>query len=205
MISGAFLTSTKTSVPRPKIYGETSRHSLLGNCGYQLVLGANDQATAEYAFRALGKRTIRYQSESRTIELMGLPRRTKVEHIRERDLMMPQEVRQMPENKMVLLIEGQRPIFGEKLRFFQTQPFKSAEAYSQANIPQVPEVDYFPPKAVPATTPQYANGGKTVRNSLAGASERGEAFGSRRGGGSTAQGSHCSRRETCSTCQTHSQ
>ncbi|MDX0852492.1 type IV secretion system DNA-binding domain-containing protein [Sinorhizobium medicae] len=142
-----------------EIYGETSRHSLLGNCGYQLVLGANDQATAEYASRALGKRTIRYQSESRTIELMGLPRRTKVEQIRERDLMMPQEVRQMPENRMILLIEGQRPIFGEKLRFFQTQPFKSAEAFSQANIPQVPEVDYLSPKPVPATTPQYAKGG----------------------------------------------
>ncbi|MEY9722144.1 type IV secretion system protein VirD4 [Sinorhizobium fredii] len=142
-----------------EIYGETSRHSLLGNCGYQLVLGANDQATAEYASRALGKRTIRYQSESRTIELMGLPRRTKVEQIRERDLMMPQEVRQMPENKMILLIEGQRPIFGEKLRFFQTQPFKSAEAFSQANIPQVPEVDYLSPKPVPSTTPEYAEGG----------------------------------------------
>ncbi|RVG41625.1 type IV secretory system conjugative DNA transfer family protein, partial [Sinorhizobium meliloti] len=142
-----------------EIYGETSRHSLLGNCGYQLVLGANDQATADYASRALGKRTIRYQSESRTIELMGLPRRTKVEQIRERDLMMPQEVRQMPENKMILLIEGQRPIFGEKLRFFQTQPFKSAEAFSQANIPQVPEVDYLAPKPVPATTPEYAKGG----------------------------------------------
>ncbi|MDX0060729.1 type IV secretion system DNA-binding domain-containing protein [Sinorhizobium meliloti] len=142
-----------------EIYGETSRHSLLGNCGYQVVLGANDQATAEYASRALGKRTIRYQSESRTIELMGLPRRTKVEQIRERDLMMPQEVRQMPENKMILLIEGQRPIFGEKLRFFQTQPFKSAEAFSQANIPQVPEVDYLSPKPVPATTPEHAKGG----------------------------------------------
>ncbi|NRQ18893.1 type IV secretory system conjugative DNA transfer family protein [Ensifer sesbaniae] len=142
-----------------EIYGETSRHSLLGNCGYQLVLGANDQATAEYASRALGKRTIRYQSESRTIELLGLPRRTKVEQIRERDLMMPQEVRQMPENKMILLVEGQRPIFGEKLRFFKTQPFKSAEAFSQANIPQVPEVEYLPAKAVPATTSEYANGG----------------------------------------------
>ncbi|EHK79360.1 TRAG family protein [Sinorhizobium meliloti CCNWSX0020] len=90
---------------------------------------------------------------------MGLPRRTKVEQIRERDLMMPQEVRQMPENKMILLIEGQRPIFGEKLRFFQTQPFKSAEAFSQANIPQVPAVDYLSPKPVPATTPEYAKGG----------------------------------------------
>lgn len=142
-----------------EIYCETSRHSLLGNCGYQLVLGANDQATAEYASRALGKRTIRYQSESRTIELLGLPRRTKVEQIRERDLMMPQEVRQMPENRMILLVEGQRPIFGEKLRFFQTQPFKAAEAFSQANIPQLPDVEYLAPKPVPATTPEYAKGG----------------------------------------------
>ncbi|MDW9899888.1 type IV secretory system conjugative DNA transfer family protein [Sinorhizobium meliloti] len=186
MISGAFLTSTKTSVPRPKVYGETSRHSLLGNVAISSSLARTTRPQPS-THPALGKRTIRYQWESRT------PRRTRVEQIRERDLMMPQEVRQMPENKMVLLIEGQRPIFGEKLRFFQTQPFKSAEAYSQANIPQVPEVDYFPPKAVPATTPQYANGGRTVRNSLAGASERGEAFGGRRGGGSTAQGSHCSR------------
>lgn len=42
-----------------------ARHSLLGNCGYQLVFGANDQASAEYVSRALGKRTVRYQSESR--------------------------------------------------------------------------------------------------------------------------------------------
>lgn len=65
----------------------------------------------------------------------------------------------MPENKIILLIEGQRPIFGEKLRFFQTQPFKSAEAFAQSNIPQVPEVDYLAPKPVPATTPEYAKGG----------------------------------------------
>lgn len=60
---------------------------------------------------------------------------------------------------MILLIEGQRPIFGEKLRFFKTNPFKSAEEFSQANIPQVPEVEYLLPKAVPATTPEYAKGG----------------------------------------------
>lgn len=143
-----------------EIYGETSRHSLLGNCGYQLILGANDQATAEYASKALGKRTIRYQSESRTIELMGLPRRTKVEQIRERDLMMSQEVRQMPEDKMILLVEGQRPIFATKLRFFQTQPFKGAEAYAQAHIPSVPDIEYLPPKPVPATTAAYENAGK---------------------------------------------
>lgn len=145
-----------------EIYGETSRHSLLGNCGYQLVLGANDQATAEYASRALGKKTIRYKSESRTIEILGLPRRTKVEQIRERDLMMPQEVRQMPENKMILLVEGQRPIYGDKLRFFNTQPFKAAEAYSQSHVPDVPVIEYLPHRPVPALTDEYANGGQQV-------------------------------------------
>ena len=142
-----------------EIYGETSRHSLLGNCGYQLILGANDQATADYASRALGKQTIRYQSESRTVELLGLPRRTKSEQIRDRDLMMPQEVRQMPEDRMILLVEGQRPIFGEKLRFFSTEPFKGAEAYSQAHTPIVPDIEYLPAKPIPATTEAYANAG----------------------------------------------
>ena len=139
-----------------EIYGETARHSLLGNCAYQLVLGANDQATADYVSRALGKRTVRYQSESRTIELTGLHRRTKVEQIRERDLMMPQEVRQMPENKMVLLIEGQKPIYGDKLRFFKTEPFKAAEKFSQAHIPEVPRIEYLPVLPVPALTDAYA-------------------------------------------------
>lgn len=126
-----------------EIYGETSRHSLLGNCGLQLIMGANDQATAEYASRALGKKTIRYKSESRTLELMGLPRRTKVEQIRERDLMMPQEVRQMPENRMILLVEGQRAIFGNKLRYHEIGTFKQATRLSAEHPPAVPDADFI--------------------------------------------------------------
>lgn len=133
-----------------EIYGETARHSLLGNCGVQLILGANDQATAEYVSRALGKKTIRYKSESRTIELIGLPRRTKVEQIRERDLMMPQEVRQMPSERMILLIEGQPSIFAGKLRFHEIAAFKTAADFSLAHPPPVPEVDFVAPRPVPA-------------------------------------------------------
>ncbi|PWE53684.1 conjugal transfer protein TraG [Metarhizobium album] len=127
-----------------EIYGETSRHSLLGNCGLQLILGANDQATADYVSRALGKRTIRYQSESRTLELLGLPRRTRVEQIRERDLMMPQEIRQMPEDRMVLLVEGQRPIFGSKLRYHATEPYRRAVDKAQYPGIDIPDVELGP-------------------------------------------------------------
>jgi type IV secretion system protein VirD4 len=138
-----------------EIYGETSRHSLLGNCGLQLILGANDQATAEYASRALGKKTIRYKSESHTLELMGLPRRTKVEQIRERDLLMPQEVRQMPEDRMILLVEGQRPIFGSKLRYHEVGPFKIAAQVSVEHQPVVPEADFVASLPVPALSDEY--------------------------------------------------
>lgn len=138
-----------------EIYGETARHSMLGNCAYQLILGANDQATAEYASRALGKRTIRYQSESRSIEPFKRSRRTMVEQIRDRDLMMPQEIRQMPEDQFVLLVEGQRPIRGTKLRFFEVEPFKSAEAFSKSNRPTVPPIEYAPELAIPALTKEY--------------------------------------------------
>jgi type IV secretion system protein VirD4 len=139
-----------------EIYGETARHSLLGNCGFQLILGANDQATADYASRALGKRTIRYQSESRTLELFGLPRRTRVEQIRERDLMMPQEVRQMPEDKMVLLVEGQRPILASKLRYYAVEPFSTAADTAKSLPIDVPGCEFVAISPVPAVLPEYA-------------------------------------------------
>ena len=68
----------------------------------------------------------------------------------------------MPENRMILLVEGQRPIFAEKLRFFNTQPFKTAEAYAQAHIPSVPDIEYLPSKPVPATTAEYENAGNAA-------------------------------------------
>ncbi|MDP8250929.1 type IV secretory system conjugative DNA transfer family protein [Pseudochrobactrum saccharolyticum] len=128
-----------------EIYGETSRYSLLGNCGYQICLAANDQATAEYFSKSLGRKTIRYQSESRTIELIGVPRRTKVEQIRERDLMMPQEVRQMPADRMILLPQGEAPIFGQKIQYFKVAEFNKAVEYSQSHMPVISALDYYVP------------------------------------------------------------
>lgn len=142
-----------------EIYGETSRHSLLGNCGLQLILGANDQATAEYASRALGKKTIRYTSETRTLELIGLSRRTKVEQIRERDLLMPQEVRQLPEDRSILLVEGQRPIFAGKLRFHEIVSLAKAADFALANQPDVPDADFITMLPVPAVDGPTGTGG----------------------------------------------
>lgn len=80
---------------------------------------------------------------------MGLRRRTKVEQLRERDLMMPQEVRQMPGNKMIILAEGQNAILADKLRFFRTAAFKAMEQFSRTNVPDVPAMEFLPQRPVP--------------------------------------------------------
>ncbi|MCM2294713.1 type IV secretory system conjugative DNA transfer family protein [Allorhizobium sp. BGMRC 0089] len=125
------------------IYGEHERTSMLANCRYQMVLGANDNVTAEFVSKALGQVTVRYNSRSQSGGFGGIggySRTTLNETIRDRALMMPQEIRQMPQKQMLLLIEGQKPIKCQKLRFYETNPFKEAEAYAQQHVPMVPSV-----------------------------------------------------------------
>lgn len=56
---------------------------------------------------------------------------------------------------MVILAEGQGPIFADKLRFFRTVPFREMESFSQAHVPDVPATEFLPPRPVPATTGAY--------------------------------------------------
>lgn len=67
----------------------------------------------------------------------------------------------MPSDKMVILAEGQRPVFADKLRFFAMMPFRSMETFSKMNIPDVPVAELLPSAAVPATTDGYARRGKS--------------------------------------------
>jgi type IV secretion system protein VirD4 len=64
--------------------------------------------------------------------------------------MMPQEIRQMPSERMILLIEGQPAIYAGKLRFHEIAAFKTAAEFSLAHPPPVPEVDFVVPRPVPA-------------------------------------------------------
>jgi type IV secretion system protein VirD4 len=154
-----------------EIYGETARHSLLGNCGLQIILGANDQATADYASKALGKKTIRYQSDTKTVELFGRSRRTKVEQIRERDLLMPQEIRQMPLDRLIILVEGERPIYGSKLRYYADKPFRSTADKARRLRVEVPNVDLPIASLAPAIVDRHHTDGGArpgnVRDELA--------------------------------------
>lgn len=98
------------------IYGETNRHSILGNCGYQLIFGANDLITADYVSRSLGKKSTRIRSNSRTFGTFKRATKSETEQVRDRDLMMPQEVRELERRHLVVLCENQRPLLLRKIR-----------------------------------------------------------------------------------------
>ena len=75
--------------------------------------------------------------------------------MRDRDLMMPQEVRQLPETDLVLLVEGQKPVRAKKVRFFKMEPFQTAAAYGEAHRPEVPHVEIRERLPVPALAEGY--------------------------------------------------
>ena len=56
---------------------------------------------------------------------------------------------------MLLLVEGQRAIFGQKLRFHEVAAFKIAAQASAANQPAVPEADFITLLRVPAVADEY--------------------------------------------------
>ena len=96
---------------------------------------------------------MRFKTESKSIEMMGMHRRTMIEQLRERDLLMPQEVRQLPTQELVILAENQNAVRANKLRYFQTAPFAAMERFSRANLPGVPATEFLPQRPVPAVAP----------------------------------------------------
>ena len=133
------------------LYEESGRNVLLANAAHQLVLAANDHATATFVSEALGRRTIRYKTKSRQHQHWGgLPRVTRQEHVKERSLMMPEEVRRMDPNRFVLLSENERPIFGTKLRHFETAPFKAQAESARQAVPDIPELALTADLALPS-------------------------------------------------------
>lgn len=91
---------------------EKQWESILGNCDTLLYLGGNEQSTHEYLSKSLGKETIdlnaygqnkgRNGSSSVNYQKLG------------RELLTPDEVRRMSNDKAILLIRGEQPVMDEK-------------------------------------------------------------------------------------------
>ena len=103
-----------------QLYGH-GRQDILQNSSLQLYFAANDETTANYVSKRLGTKTIR--THSRT-DPGGFGWASKSSSWAPRDLMLPEEVRQLKDSSEILFKESQRPVLAKKIRYYTDPVFK---------------------------------------------------------------------------------
>ena len=114
------------------LYG-SARDSVLQNSAIQVYFAANDDATARYVSDRLGTKTIRTASRS---DPGGFGWATKTTGYTGRDLMLPEQVRQLNRNKEIIFKEGTRPVIAKKIRYFREKAFKQ-RLHPPAAVPRL--------------------------------------------------------------------
>jgi type IV secretion system protein VirD4 len=93
--------------------------TFLSNAAVLQVFGVNDVETAELVGKAIGKTDAIYTTKS-----WSEGKNSTSQHISARDLINPDEIMQLPTDRMILLRQGQRPARAKKLRYFEDIEFK---------------------------------------------------------------------------------
>lgn len=95
--------------------------TFMSNAAVLQVFGVNDIETAELIARSIGKTDAQYITRS-----WSDGKNSSSEHISARDLINADEIMRLPEDRMILLRQGQRPAWVQKLRYYADAEFKGA-------------------------------------------------------------------------------
>ena len=107
--------------------------NILQNCAVQVYFAANDETTAVYVSKRLGTKTISVRSRS---DPGGFNWSTRTTSHSARDLMLPEQVRQLKETKEIIFKENTRPVMAEKIRYYSDKTFK-ARLFPKQPVPKL--------------------------------------------------------------------
>lgn len=99
--------------------------TITGNCDTLVYLGGNEKSTHQYISEMLGKSTIDKRSTGETRGVHGSASRNY--NVLGRELMTPDEVRNMSNKKCLIFIKGFNPIFDDKYIPFRHKNFSQTE------------------------------------------------------------------------------
>ena len=99
--------------------------TITGNCDTLVYLGDNEKSTHQYISEMLGKSTIDKRSTGETRGVHGSASRNY--DVLGRELMTPDEVRNMSNKKCLIFIKGFNPIFDDKYVPFRHKNFSQTE------------------------------------------------------------------------------
>ena len=111
-------------------YTAAGRDKILQGSKHQIFFASNDQQTTNYVSETLGKKTIKTVSKSRSKQGKTISKQSQA-----RELMLPQEVRELSPDKLILITEGTRPIKADKIRYFKDPVLSERVNWEKAKVP----------------------------------------------------------------------
>lgn len=109
---GIFCSIIVQNIAQLKSMYKDSWESLVGLCDEFLYLGGNEQGTHKYVSELIGKETVETTSRSLSRGRSGSSSTSHQQAAR--DLMTPDEVRLLPNDKTLLFVRGERPVMDWK-------------------------------------------------------------------------------------------
>ena len=109
------------------LYGERAG-TFLSNAGVVQTFGVNDHTTADMLSRTIGDTTLEYATLSTSRgtgwgDNRAGPSESVSTHVTARRLVTPDEIMRMPADTLLLLRQGERPLWAGKVRYYDQREF----------------------------------------------------------------------------------
>ncbi|WP_455021789.1 type IV secretory system conjugative DNA transfer family protein [Neisseria elongata] len=119
------------------VYGRENARTFFINFTARAIFTPRDQAEAEEYSRILGNETVKAKSVSRSSGKGSS--RSQSTSDQKRALMYDSEIKQMPMDKCILDMAAARPIYADKIRYYDDPAFKER---SGMDIPLIPDLHF---------------------------------------------------------------
>ena len=133
--NGHLAVITQTIPALDEIYGENTRRAMEGNAGVKLYLTPSEGKTIEELSGALGTTTKRVVTRNRAIGGNPFEGRSTSERTEEAALLHPDDVRRMPLDDIVMVIDAQMPIRAKRIKYFEDRTFKKIHGAQTGPLP----------------------------------------------------------------------
>lgn len=131
----ALIYQNRAQIESSELYGKEGASALLETMHNEVVLSADSYSDAENYSQRLGNTTLKEKTRSRTTG--GQSNTTHGVDYHKRELMLPQEIMNMPEEESLILKMGLNPIKSDKIYWFKDKPFSKRGNMPLPNVPSL--------------------------------------------------------------------
>jgi type IV secretion system protein VirD4 len=132
-------------------YGPDLAEEIIANCGVEIAFAPKELKIAQELSERLGAYTYEGRSRSRPTGL-AKGHRSRTDSDQRRPLMLPQELMQMPPERLIVLRAGLPPVRGRKIVYWRERLFTCRQQPAPA-IPVHPGAGQAPPALAPVPSP----------------------------------------------------